>query len=209
VAAPAPASPDPTWGACSFCSVAVPPGATQCPICGAPNPIAAAALPGVSRRQRLRLRATGVFRSLIVVAVAVGLAYTMISLVIGGPPVVADPLTTNGLYTLAPGNFTVLTGEITGGDFVIGNFSTIDPVGLSLELAVYNSSEMPQFLQGLGPAPQYTLGPSASGRIVFSAPYTDEYSFVFTNPYPDSSHLTYVAQITTTYESNVGDEGFA
>jgi hypothetical protein len=209
VAAAPPPPPESTWGACSFCSVAVPPGAMKCPICGAPNPIQASDLPSVSRRQRRRLRATGVFRSLIVVAVALGLAYTMISLVIGGPPVVADPLTTSGLYTLGPGNNTIISGEITGGDFVIGNFSTINPVGLTLELAVYNSTEMPQFVDGLGPVPLYTLGPTTSGRIVFSAPYTDEYSFVFTNPYPLSSHLTYVAQITTTYESNVGDEGFA
>jgi hypothetical protein len=163
----------------------------------------------VSKSQRRRLRATGAFRTLIVVAVSLGLAYTMISLVIGGPPVVADPLTTDGVYTMGPGNFTIISGEITGGDFVIGNFSTTSPVGLNIELAVYNSTQMPQFINGLGPVPQYTLGPSPSGRIVFSAPYTDTYSFVFMNPYPASSHLTYLAQISTTYESNVGDEGFA
>jgi hypothetical protein len=163
----------------------------------------------VSKSQRRRLRATGAFRTLIVVAESLGLAYTMISLVIGGPPVVADPLTTDGVYTMGPGNFTIISGEITGGDFVIGNFSTTSPVGLNIELAVYNSTQMPQFINGLGPVPQYTLGPSPSGRIVFSAPYTDTYSFVFMNPYPASSHLTYLAQISTTYESNVGDEGFA
>jgi hypothetical protein len=132
----------------------------------------------------------------------------MITLVLGGPPVVADPLTTDGLYTIGPGNFTIISGEITGGDFVIGNFSTSDPVGLNLELAVYNSTQMPQFIHGLSPIPLYTLGPSSTARIVFSAPYTDEYSFVFTNPYPVGSPLTYVAQISTTYESNVGNEGF-
>jgi len=209
VAAPNPADPDPTWGACSFCSVAVPPGASTCPICGAPDPIRASKLSSVSRSQRRRLRATGVFRSLIVIAVALGLAYTMVSLVVAGPPVVADPLTTSGLYTLGPGNYTIISGDITGGDFVIGNFSTTAPVGLNVELAVYNSTQIPQFLNGLSPIPQYTLGPSPSGRIVFSAPYTDTYSFVFLNPYPASSHLGYVVQITTTYESNVGDEGFA
>jgi hypothetical protein len=187
----------------------VPPGATQCPICGATNPIAASELPNVSVHQRRRLQATGVFRSLIVIAVALGLAYLMISLVVGGPPVVVDPLTTSGLYPLAPGNSTVISGEITGGDFIIGNFSTANPVGLNLELAVYNSTQMPQYLHGLGPVPQYVIGPSASGRIVFSAPYTDEYYFVFTNPYPASSHLSFIAEISTTYESNVGDEGFA
>jgi hypothetical protein len=209
VAAPSLPSPDPTWGACRFCSVAVPPGAAKCSICGAPDPIRASDMATVSKSQRRRLRATGAFRTLIVVAVSLGLAYTMISLVIGGPPVVADPLTTDGVYTMGPGNFTIISGEITGGDFVIGNFSTTSPVGLNIELAVYNSTQMPQFINGLGPVPQYTLGPSPSGRIVFSAPYTDTYSFVFMNPYPASSHLTYLAQISTTYESNVGDEGFA
>ncbi|HXQ48820.1 MAG TPA: hypothetical protein VN842_03460 [Thermoplasmata archaeon] len=204
-----PEPPDPTWGACSFCSLAVPPSAEKCPICGAPDPIRASEMPSVSRLQRRRLRASGAFRSLIVIAVALGLAYTMISLVVAGPPVVADPLTTSGFYTLGPGNYTILSGEITGGDFVIGNFSTSDPVGLNLVLDVYNSTEMPQFLNGLSPLPQYTLGPSPTGRIVFSAPYTDEFYLIFTNPYPSGSHLGYVAQISTTYESNVGDEGFA
>jgi hypothetical protein len=209
VASSPPASPESTWGACSFCAVAVPPGATECPICGASDPIRASDMPKVSKYQRRRLLATGVFRSLIVMGVSLGLAYLMISLVLGGPPVVADPLTTAGLYNLAPGNSTIISGEITGGDFVIGNFSTSDPVGLNLELAVYNSTQMPQYLGGLSPVPLYTLGPMTVGHIVFSAPYTDEYSFVFTNPYPTGSGLSYVAQITTTYESNVGDEGFA
>jgi len=163
----------------------------------------------VSRSQRRRLRAAGAFRSLIVIAVALGLAYTMISLVASGPPAVADPLTTSGLYTLGPGNYTIISGEITGGDFVIGNFSTADPVGLNVALTVYNSTEMPQFLNGVSPVPQYTLGPSPTGRIVFSAPYTDEFYFVFSNPYSLTSHLGYTVEISTTYESNVGDEGFA
>ena len=205
---PLPANPNAEWGACRYCSVAVPPGAEKCPICGAPDPIPASGMATITRRQRLRLRATGAFRSIIVITVAAGLAYLMISLVVTGPPVVADPLTTSGLYTLAPGNYTIISGEITGGDYVIGNFSTSDPVGLNLELAVYNSTQIPQFLNGLSPIPQYILGPTTDGRIVFSAPYTDDYSFVFTNPYPSSSHLGFVAQIDTTYESNVGDEGF-
>lgn len=200
---------DPTWGACSFCAVAVPPGAAVCPLCGADHPIRAAQMATVSRRQRRRLRATGMFRSFLVIAVALGLAYTMISLVLTGPPAVADPLTTSGQYTIGPGNYTIISGEITGGDFVIGNFTTTEPLGLNVVLTVYNSTQMPQFLNGLSPIPQYTLGPTPNGKIVFSAPYTDEYYFVFSNPYAPSTHLGYVAQISTTYESNVGDEGFA
>ncbi|MCI4365691.1 MAG: hypothetical protein L3K10_06495 [Thermoplasmata archaeon] len=189
--------------------MAVPPGAATCGICGAGDPIRASEIPFVSKRQRRRLRATGVFRSLLVIGVALGLAYTMVSLVLTGPPTVADPLSTSGTYALGPGNSTVISGEITGGDFVIGNFSTTDPVGLNLMVSVYNSTEWPSVVRGEAVSPQWTLGPTPAGRIVYSAPYTDTFYFVFTNPYPASSHLSLVAEITTQYESNVGDEGFA
>jgi hypothetical protein len=206
--APAPASPDPTWGVCSFCAVAVAPGATTCGICGSEGVIRAAQVPRVSRRQRRRLQATNLFRSLIVIVVVLGLGYTMVSLVVQGQPNIPDPLTTSGFYTIAPGNFTYLNGSITGGDFVIGNFSTSDPVGLNLELSVYNSTEWPQFLAGLSPVPQYSVAPTADGHLVFAAPTTDMFYLVFTNPYPTSSHLSYTAQITTEYASNVADDGF-
>jgi hypothetical protein len=209
MAAPSAPSPDPTWGACRFCGVAVPPEALKCEICGAGDPIRAADLSHVSRRQRRRLQATGVFRSLLVVGAAVALALSLISVVLSGPPSVADPLSTSGSYTLGAGNSTTISGEITGGDFVIGNFTTVDPVGLNLEVSVYNSTQFSQVLAGQGPTPQWSSGALPDGRIVFSAPYTDTFFFVFTNPYPLSSHLTLIAFITTQYESNVGDEGFA
>jgi hypothetical protein len=208
VSAPPAAPTSATWGACRYCSVAVPPGAKICPICGAADPISAAELPKVSKVQRRRLQATGIFRSFIVVAVCLGLGYSMISLVFQGAPTIPDPLTTSGYYTIAPGNYTLIEGEITGGDFVIGNFSTSNPVGLNMELEVFNSTQIPQFLDGLSPQPLYTLGPMVGGHIVFAAAYTDDYSFVFLNPYPLSSHLAYTAQITTEYESNVADDGF-
>src|ERR1700689_1944034 len=135
MAPPAPTPPDPTWGVCSFCAVAVAPGATTCGICGAEEVIRATELRRVSRRQRRRTQATNVFRSLIVVSV-----------VLTGQPNIPDPLTTSAFYTIAPGNFTFLNGNITGGDFIIGNFSTSNPVGLEMELAVYNSTQWPQFL---------------------------------------------------------------
>jgi hypothetical protein len=202
------AAPDLTWGVCGFCAVAVAPGATTCGICGAENVLRAAQIATASRRQRRRLQMTNVFRSFIVLVVVLGLGYTMISLVVQGQPNVPDPLTTSGYYAIAPGNYTFLSGNITGGDFVLGNFSTSDPVGLDLGLAVYNSTEWPQFLAGLGPTPQYTIAPTTDGHLVFSAPTTDLFYFVFTNPYPVSSHLGYTAQITTEYASNVADDGF-
>ncbi|MCI4343577.1 MAG: hypothetical protein L3J92_05635 [Thermoplasmata archaeon] len=205
---PAPASPDSTWGVCSFCAVAVAPGATACGICGAEEVIRASEIRRVSRRQRRRLRATNVFRSFIVIVVVLGLSYTMISLVLQGQPNVPDPLTTSAYYTITPGNYTMISGNITGGDFVLGNFSTSDPVGLNLELSVYNSTQWPQFLAGLSPAPQYSIAPTTDGHLVFSAPTTDLFYFVFTNPYAASTHLTYTAQITTEYASNVADDGF-
>jgi hypothetical protein len=212
VASPVPLSPparDPTWGMCRFCAVAVPPNATECPECGAPDPIASRDLPRLRGSVRRRLRTVNFLRSLIVVGVAAGLAYTMVSLVLTGPPTVADPLTTAGSYTIGPGNFTVISGEITGGDFVLGNFTTVDPVGTNLVVAVYNSTQWVQFENGQDPAPQWEMQPAFSARIIYSANYTDNFYFVFTNPYAPSTHLSIIAYIVTTYQSNVGDDGFA
>jgi hypothetical protein len=199
---------DGTWGACRFCGVAVPPGATQCTECGAPDPVTSSELPKLRGRVKRRLRTLNLLRTIVVVAVAVGLAYTLISLIVTGPPVVSDPLTTSGVYTIGAGNFTLISGEITGGDYVQGNFTTTDPAGTNLGVAVYNSTQIAQFLNGEDPAPQWSTGPTDSGLIVFSAPYTDTFTFVFTNPYPPSTHLTIEAYIVTVYESNVGDDGF-
>jgi hypothetical protein len=204
----APSAPDSTWGACRFCGVAVEPGARACGICGAANPLSAAELRTVQGPTRTRIRLTGLMRTLIVVGVSVGLAVSLITLVLQGPPVVGDPLTTTGTYTIGPGNFTIISGEITGGDFVIGNFTATDPVGTDLEVTVYNSTEAAAFLAGQPSTSVWTLAPTSDGRIIYSAPYTDTFSFVFSNPYPVSSHLTIEAYIATNYESNVGDDGF-
>jgi hypothetical protein len=197
----------PDWGMCQFCGVAVEPGAKRCAICGAPDPLSAAQLPTAPRPIRRRLQVTGLFRSVIVVAVVLGLTYSMVSLLLAGPPVVADPLTTSGSYLIGPGNFTVISGEITGGDFVVGNYTTVDPVGTNLVVSVYNSTQWVQFETGQDPVPQWTNTPGPTGQIVYSAPYTDNFFFVFTNPYPPASHLAVTAYIVTEYESNVGDDG--
>jgi hypothetical protein len=198
-----------TWGACRFCGVAVPSGAKTCEICGAEAPLSAAELRTAPRSVRRRLAWTGLLRSLVVVVVIAGLGYAIVSAVLTGPPNVPDPLTTSGAYTLAPGAETVISGEITGGDYVVGNFSSVSPAGASVALAVYNSSGWSAYV-GHGPAtPVYSIGASGSARIVYSAPYTDTFYFVFTNPYPPSSALNVTVYIVTEYQSNVGDDGFS
>jgi hypothetical protein len=208
MAAPPPSSG--TWGACRFCGVAVAPGARYCGICGAADPISAAALPTESRRVRRRVKLTGAFRSVIVITVVLGLSYTLLSAVLQGPPVVADPLTTAATYDLGPGNYTVIAGNITGGDYVIGNWTSLNPPGMNIGVAVYNSSQWGWFTSGQGsPGNQWNNTPGASGRIVFSAPYTDTYYFVITNVLPPTVHIDVAVYVTTQYESNVGDDGFA
>ncbi len=204
MAAPPTAAP---YGSCRFCGVATPPDATACPICGIEAPIAApttAAAPSVRRR----VRWTHALRVLLVVGVAAGLAYTIVDAEITGPPVVADPLTTAGVHSIPIGSIFTLAGNITGGDYVVGNFTTIDPSGLSLGVVVYNSSEWGKFVNGSAATPAWSLPAADEGRIIFSAPYTDFYHFVFENPYPASSGFVVTAYITTEYESNVGDDGF-
>ncbi|HXW67116.1 MAG TPA: hypothetical protein VEL82_04480 [Thermoplasmata archaeon] len=199
-----------TWGACRFCGVAVAPGAARCGICGAADPVPAERVPSAPASVRRRLRLTGLLRSVIVIAVVVALAYTLIAAAISGPPVVADPLTTAATYVLGPGNYTVIAGNITGGDFVIGNWSSVSPPGMNIAISVYNSSQFSYFITGQGsPGVQWNNTPTWQGRIVFSAPYTDMYYFVITNPLPAASHLSVAVYVATEYESNVGDDGFA
>ena len=203
---PAPASG--TWGICSYCGVAVPAGARTCPICGADHPIPAEHVANAPSRVRRRIRLTATLRTLIVLAVAGGLAYTLIAAALSGPPSVPDPLTTAGMYTIGPGNFTVLSGEITGGDYVQGNFTAVNPPGVDLAVAVYNSSEWSWFVNGTGsPGLQWNNTPSWDGAIVFAAPYTDTFYFVFTNPYTLTSGITMHVYIATTYESDVAEDG--
>ena len=198
------------WGICRFCGVAVAPGAAVCGICGAAHPLSAAEAENPPPKVRRWLRLTGAFRTLIVVAVVVGLTYAILSSVLSGPPVlVGDPLTTAGTYTIAPGNYTVIFGAITGGDYVTGNYTTVDPAGVNIGLAVYNTSEWNEFVAGGTPSPLYSLTPTYATNLVYSPLVTDNYFFVFTNPYPVSSHLTIEVYIATLYNSNVANDGFA
>jgi len=197
-----------TWGTCPFCGVAVPAGAAKCPECDDAHPLSPSELRAAPKSVRRRVKLTGLLRTMIVVGVIVGLAYLMISAVWQGPPVLTgDPLTTSAAYLVGPGNYTVISGEITGGDYVVGNYSSFDPVGMEVDFVVYNSSEWSGFYAGQHPTPAFSAAPGYSGRIVYSAPVTDTYYFVFTNPYASTTHLTFEIYVATEYESNVGDDG--
>jgi len=197
------------WGSCRFCGVAVPPGAAHCEICGADHPLSAAEEAQAPRKVRRWLKLTRAFRVLIVLTVIAGLAYAILSAEISGPPnLTSDPLTTTGTYVLGPGNITVIDGAITGGDYVTGNFTAVDPAGVNIVLAVYNSSEWSEFQAGQAPTPLYSVGPTPSANIVYSPLVTDTYYFVYTNPYSPSTHLTVGVYITTLYNSNVANDGF-
>jgi hypothetical protein len=203
-----PATEPAVWGTCRFCGAAVRPGAANCTLCGEGSPIPAGALASAPAPVRRRVRLTHGLRTLIVVVAAVGLAYLMISTALSGPPNVVDPLTTSGVYTIGPGNYTLISGDVTGGDFVVGNFTTIDPAGTQIVVNIYNSTEWALYGTGAAALPAYNLSAEASGRIIFTPLYTDTFYFVFSNPYPPSSHLAVTVYVTTEYESNVGDDGF-
>lgn len=203
------ASPGAEWGACRSCGGATAPGATVCAQCGAHDPLPSYRLASAPAPVRRRLRLTHGLRTLLVVAAVAGLGFTLVSAAFSGPPTVADPLTVTVTYTLEPGRYAVLSGEITGGDFVVGNYSSLQPAGASVGLAVYNSTEWERFTGSSPATSAWAVPPQPSGRIVYSAPYTDTFYFVFTNPYPAGSGLTVTVGVTTQYESNVGADGFA
>ena len=60
-----------------------------------------------------------------------------------------------------------------------------------------------------GAVAAYTINATPAAEIVYSAPYTDYFAFVFENPYPVASHLNVTVYVATEYESNVGDDGFS
>jgi len=203
-----PPSPGEVWGACRFCGTAVAPGASTCALCGADRPVPAASLASAPAPVRRRIALTNGFRAVLVVGVAAALAFTLLDAALTGPPNVADPLTTTGTYRIPPGSVAFLSGNVTGGDYVVGNFTSVQPFGANVTISAYNSSGWTQrILYGTG-APVWSTPSEGSGRIVFTSEYTDTYTFVLTNPYPESTHLNITVYVTTQYESNVGNDGF-
>jgi hypothetical protein len=202
-------APDPaTWGMCRTCGAAVAPGREHCELCGADRPVAAKDVAAAPRGVRRRWTLTRLARAAAVIGVVVALGAALIPPALSGPPSVQDPLTTAAAYRLGPGNATTLEGEITGGDYVLGNYSTIDPYGASVTIAVFNATGWTAFVHHEPATPAWSLPSQPSGRIVFTATYTDTFVFVLTNPYPTSSGVNVTVYLTTQYESNVGNDGF-
>ena len=191
------------WGSCVYCGDAVPPGSTKCPICGAEGPLSPSQEKVAPLRTRRRLGALRSFRVAIVVVAILGVAYLVISPVFSGPPVLPDPLTTSGSYTMTPSNTTILAGEITGEDFVLGNYTVLAPYGTEIGLTIYNTTEYEAYRDGIQTANQSWVAPASHARFNFPAPYTDTYYLVFYNPYSAASGLIVTAYIATTYTPNV------
>jgi hypothetical protein len=198
------AAPDPNaWRTCRVCAGAVPFDEKICPTCGQSSSVASDQIGQLPRGPRRRVRVVQFARALIVAGVAVFLAYAIISAVYTGPPVIADPLTTTGTYTIGPGNYTVLSGAITGEDYIDGNYTIINPVGTQLVFQVYNSSSFPAWQAGQSAMPQWNQTGPDQGALVFAAPYTDTFYLVFENPYLPTSGITMTVYIVTNYQSNV------
>ena len=193
------------WTSCTFCGDAVPPTAKLCPTCGLPQgtPAERAAL-AKTRPIRRRTRVLRWLRILVVVAIAGGIGYAIISAEISGPTTFPDPLTGAWTLSVQPGGWGLIAGNITGEDYIVGNFSVETPVAADVVVLIFNSSEFGAFYahQSAQPAvPAYTN--VSSSRLVFAAPYTDEFFFVFENPYPATANITERVYVTTTYETNV------
>ena len=195
--------PEAPWKTCQVCGGAVPGDGSPCPTCGALGAVRPSEISKLPTSRRRRLRIAQVFRVLVVVGVVGGIAYAILGALWTGPPVIADPLTTSGTYVLSPGNFTYLSGAITGEDYVDGNYTILTPVGTQLVFQVYNSSGFVAFVHHEPSQAQWSqTGPSA-GPIVFAAPYTDTFYLVFQNPYQATSGIVLTVYIATNYQTNV------
>ncbi len=206
---PADSPPPSAWGTCSTCAGAVPPGAALCPQCAGTGAIPPSALSSAPRKVRRRVLELRALRVLVVVGAIVALAAALVPPALSGPPSAPDPLTTRGLYTLLPSAHTVLSGEITGGDYIVGNFTTVQPAGTDVTVSVYNTTAWEALGRGETASPAWSIPAEPSGRIVYSASYTDTYYFVFANPYPVASGISVTLYVATNYESNVATGGFA
>lgn len=192
-----------SWGTCRHCGRAVSLAVGVCPSCGMSDVVTASQIPGLPKWHRRRVRLAQALRVAIVAGVAIALAVAVLDAVWTGPATYADPLTTKGTYTVGPGNYTVLSGWITGEDFIDGNFTVVSPVGTTIVFEVFNSTSYDQFVRGQTASPQWiTTGDSAS-PIVFAAPYTDQFYLVFENPYNVGSGIVQSIYVATQYQSNV------
>jgi hypothetical protein len=191
------------WGTCATCGDATPPGATVCPTCGKADPNRTQGPPGGARQLRRRLALHKWLRILLVVGVAGGLTVVMVQAAFTGPPQVADPLTGTWSYSIGPGDYAVLSGQIVGEDYVIGNYTVVSPPGALAIFSVFNSSEFTVFAEHGAIAPQQPSLNASASRIVFNAGYSDTYYFVWQNPYAPSTGIHERLYASTEYQSNV------
>jgi hypothetical protein len=190
------------WGTCPTCGDATPPGARTCPTCGKERPAGTPAVPTEPKLIR-RLKLHRGLRVFLVVAVVVGLIGAMGLALEQGPPAAPDPLTNTWVYTVAPGNYSVFSGNITGGDYISGNFTIVNPPGAVVHFVVYNASGYARFQAGEPAIPQQQPVNASSGLIIFSPIVTDTYFFVWEDQYPPPSHVALTLYAKTQYLSNV------
>ncbi len=198
-------APELKWGTCSFCGDAVPPDAKICPTCGKEQGTSAQRLEeSRSRPARRRAALLRWLRILVVVGIVGAIGWAIIAAEISGPTTYADPLTGTWTLTVAPGAWGLIAGNITGEDYVTGNFSVESPLAAEVMVYIYNSTEFVAFYahEDAQPVTQ-PYSNVTSARIVFAAPYTDEFYFVFENPYPTGTNLTEKIYVSTTYETNI------
>jgi hypothetical protein len=199
----APETPTPEYGTCRVCGDAVPPGAATCPICGSKDPIRAEQVSSLRGAKEHRFKLLKYGRVTVVVAVVVGLTVLLIQAALTPPPVADNPLTQTSTLTVAPGQFLEIAGEITGADYIQGNYTVLNPPGANLTFEIFNSTEFPAFDVGHPATPMQQSLTGSNVRIVYAALYTDTYYFVWVNPYPSTSGLNLTFYVTTTYETNV------
>ncbi|MCI4362028.1 MAG: hypothetical protein L3J77_02395 [Thermoplasmata archaeon] len=190
------------WGSCAFCGEAFPPTAPSCPTCGASLAVRPGAVAALPKRKRQWYGLVRSLRLLIVVVVILGLGWATLSAALTGPPTYTDPLTTAGWHTVGAGNYTYLSGAISGEDYIAGNYTVENPPGAPLTFEVFNSTSFAAFATHSAAQPILIVN-SSSTRIVFAAPYTDTFYLVFVNNFAPSTNINLQVFVTTNYESNV------
>lgn len=190
------------WGACALCGEAFPPKAASCPTCGASVAVRPGAVNALPKRRRQWFGLVRSLRVFIVVVVILGLGWATLSAALTGPPTYSDPLTTRGWHSVGAGNYTYLSGPVSGEDYIEGNYSVANPPGAALTFEVFNSTSFAAFSTH-GPAQPIVVQNASASRIVFAAPYTDTFYLVFVNSYAPSTGIDLNVFVTTNYESNV------
>ncbi|HEV2519937.1 MAG TPA: hypothetical protein VGX00_04870 [Thermoplasmata archaeon] len=191
-----------SWGTCTYCGDAVPPDVAKCPTCGNARSVGPGRPPAMPGRERRHLRLVQGVRLTLVVGVVGLLAYLMVSAAFVPPASVSDPLTTRGPWVIGPGNFTALGGEVTGDDYVVGNYSVNAPAGAPVSFLVFNNTEFSAFSEHRNATPIDRIPATSHAQIVFSAPYTDTFHFVWVNGYAPTTGIVLTVFVVTNYESN-------